>query len=143
MVAGLATITPASGFVGPGGGLVIGIVGGAICFLATKLIIRSLKIDDSLDVFPVHGVGGALGMWLTAVFASSSIGVFSGQGMDATMAGQFVIQLIGVLAVLVYTAIITWFLVRFIEALVVNRVSSDEELGGLDLACHNECGYDV
>ena len=143
MVAGLATITPASGFVGPGGGLVIGISGGAVCFLATNFIKRSLKIDDSLDVFPVHGVGGALGMLLTAVFASSSIGVFSGQGMDATMGGQFVTQLIGVLVVLVYTAIITWVLLKITEALVGNRVSSDEEVGGLDLASHNERGYDM
>ena len=143
MVAGLATITPASGFVGPGGGLVIGIAGGAICFLATNFIKRSLKIDDSLDVFPVHGVGGALGMLLTAVFASSSIGVFSGQGLDATMGGQFVTQLIGVLVVLVYTAIITWILLKVTEALVGNRVSSDEEVGGLDLASHNERGYDI
>ena len=143
MVAGLATITPASGYVGPGGGLVIGIAGGAVCFLATNFIKRSLKIDDSLDVFPVHGVGGAMGMLLTAVFASSSIGVFSGQGMDATMGGQFVSQLIGVLAVLVYTAIITWILLKVTEALVGNRVSSDEEVGGLDLASHNERGYDM
>ena len=143
MVAGLATITPASGFVGPGGGLVIGIAGGAVCFLATNFIKRSLKIDDSLDVFPVHGVGGALGMLLTAVFASSSIGVFSGQGLDATMGGQFVTQLIGVLVVLVYTAIITWILLKVTEALVGNRVSSDEEVGGLDLASHNERGYDM
>jgi len=143
MVAGLATITPASGFVGPGGGLVIGIAGGAVCFLATNFIKRSLKIDDSLDVFPVHGVGGALGMLLTAVFASSSIGVFSGQGLDGTMGGQFVTQLIGVLVVLVYTAIITWILLKVTEALVGNRVSSDEEVGGLDLASHNERGYDI
>ena len=143
MVAGLATITPASGFVGPGGGLVIGIAGGAVCFLATNFIKRSLKIDDSLDVFPVHGVGGALGMLLTAVFASSSIGVFSGQGLDATMGGQFVTQLIGVRVVLVYTAIIPWVLLKVTEALVGNRVSSDEEVGGLDLASHNERGYDI
>ncbi len=143
MVAGLATITPASGFVGPGGGLVIGIAGGAVCFLATNFIKRSLKIDDSLDVFPVHGVGGALGMLATAVFASSSIGVFSGQGMDATMGGQFVTQSIGVLVVLAYTAIITCVLLKITEAVVGNRVSSDEEVGGLDLASHNERGYDM
>ena len=143
MVAGLATITPASGFVGPGGGLMIGIAGGAVCFLATNFIKRLLKIDDSLDVFPVHGVGGALGMLLTAVFASSSIGVFSGQGMNTTMGGQFVTQLIGVAAVLVYTAIITLVLLKITEAILGNRVSADEEVGGLDLASHNERGYDM
>ena len=143
MVAGLATITPASGYVGPGGALIIGIAGGVICFLATNFIKRTLKIDDSLDVFPVHGVGGALGMLATAIFASSSIGLFSGQGLDTTMGDQFVTQLMGVLVVLVYTAIITWVLLKITEALVGNRVSSDEEVGGLDLASHNERGYDM
>ena len=143
MVAGLATITPASGYVGPGGALIIGIAGGVICFLATNFIKRTLKIDDSLDVFPVHGVGGALGMLATAIFASSSIGLFSGQGLDTTMGDQFVTQLIGVVVVLIYTAIITWVLLKMTEALVGNRVSSDEEGGGLDLASHNERGYDM
>ena len=143
MVAGLATITPASGYVGPGGGLIIGIAGGVVCFLATNFIKRTLRIDDSLDVFPVHGVGGALGMLATAIFASSSIGLFSGQGLDSTMGDQFVTQLIGVLVVLFYTAIITWVLLKITEALVGNRVSSDEEMGGLDLASHNERGYDM
>ena len=143
MVAGLATITPASGYVGPGGALIIGIAGGVICFLATNFIKRTLKIDDSLDVFPVHGVGGALGMLATAIFASSSIGLFSGQGLDTTIGDQFVTQLMGVLVVLVYTAIITWVLLKITEALVGNRVSSDEEVGGLDLASHNERGYDM
>jgi len=143
MVAGLATITPASGYVGPGGGLIIGIAGGLICFLATNFIKRSLRIDDSLDVFPVHGVGGALGMLATAVFASSSIGLFSGQGLDGTMGDQFVTQLIGVVAVLGYTAVITWVILKITDALVGNRVSSDEEIGGLDLASHNERGYDM
>ncbi|MDC0214910.1 ammonium transporter [Gammaproteobacteria bacterium] len=143
MVAGLATITPASGYVGPGGALIIGIAGGVICFLATNFIKRTLKIDDSLDVFPVHGVGGALGMLATAIFASSSIGLFSGQGLDTTIGDQFVTQLMGVLVVLVYTAIITWVLLKITEALVGNRVSADEEVGGLDLASHNERGYDM
>ena len=143
MVAGLATITPASGYVGPGGGLIIGIAGGLICFLATNFIKRSLRIDDSLDVFPVHGVGGALGMLATAVFASSSIGLFSGQGLDGTMGDQFVTQLIGVVAVLGYTAAVTWVILKITDALVGNRVSSDEEIGGLDLASHNERGYDM
>ena len=143
MVAGLATITPASGYVGPGGGLIIGIAGGVVCFLATNFIKRTLRIDDSLDVFPVHAVGGALGMLATAIFASSSIGLFSGQGLDSTMGDQFVTQLIGVLVVLFYTAIITWVLLKITEALVGNRVSSDEEMGGLDLASHNERGYDM
>ena len=142
MVAGLATITPASGFVGPGGALVIGIAGGGICFLATNFIKRSLKIDDSLDVFPVHGVGGALGMLLTSIFASSTIGAFSGQGLES-MSDQFAVQLIAVVSVLVYTAIITWVLLKLTESIVGNRVPSDDEVDGLDLGSHNERGYDM
>lgn len=80
MVAGLGTITPASGYVGPAGALVIGIAAGLVCFNAVLIVKRTFKIDDSLDVFPVHGVGGTLGTVLTGVFASGSLGVFSGQG---------------------------------------------------------------
>jgi len=80
MVAGLGTITPASGFVGPGGALIIGLLAGAVCFSATMFLKRVLKIDDSLDVFPVHGVGGILGTFLAGIFASTSLGVFSGYG---------------------------------------------------------------
>ena len=146
MVAGLGTITPASGFVGPAGALVIGIAAGWLCFLATNYIKRSLRIDDSLDVFPVHGVGGILGTLLTAVFASTSLGVFSGQGYAAegmTMGGQLGVQAIGVIATLGYTALATFIILKVTGALLDNRVSEEDEQRGLDLALHNERGYDL
>ncbi len=142
MVAGLGTITPASGFVGPGGALVIGILAGVICFAATNYIKRTLKIDDSLDVFPVHGVGGILGTLLTAVFASSALGVFSGQH-DIVILDQLGVQAIGVLSAIVYTAVVSFVLLKLTDVLVGNRVDDEEELQGLDLVLHNERGYDL
>ncbi len=142
MVAGLGTITPASGFVGPGGALVIGISAGIVCFVATNYLKRTLKIDDSLDVFPVHGVGGVLGTLLTAVFASNALGLFSGQE-DISIGSQFGVQAIGVAATLVYTAIVSFVLLKITEALVGNRVPEEEEVEGLDITQHNERGYDL
>ncbi len=142
MVAGLGTITPASGFVGPGGALIIGIAAGIICFYATNFIKRSLKIDDSLDVFPVHGVGGILGTMLTAVFASNALGVFSGQE-DIAIGSQLGVQAVGVGATIVYTVVVTFVILKITGALVGNRVEDDEELEGLDLVSHNERGYDL
>ena len=146
MVAGLGTITPASGFVGPAGALIIGLSAGFVCFMATNFIKRTLKIDDSLDVFPVHGVGGSLGMLLTAVFASTGLGIFSGQGYlgeGATMGSQFGVQAIGVLATIAYTAIGTFIILKVVNLIVSIRVSEDEEIDGLDLVLHNERGYDL
>ena len=140
MVAGLGTITPASGFVGPAGALVIGIAAGTVCFFATNFMKQKLKIDDSLDVFPVHGVGGALGTILTGVFASSALGVFSGQE-DIVIGSQIGIQAIGVVATVGYTAIATWVILKITGALVGNRVSDEDETEGLDLVSHNERGY--
>ncbi|MEM7098264.1 MAG: ammonium transporter [Pseudomonadota bacterium] len=142
MVAGLGTITPASGFVGPAGALIIGISAGIVCFAATNYIKRSLKIDDSLDVFPVHGVGGILGTLLTAVFASSALGVFSGQE-DINIVSQLGVQAVGVIATVAYTAIVTFVLLKVTDVLVGNRVDEDEEVEGLDLVSHNERGYDL
>ena len=145
MVAGLGTITPAAGFVGPAGGLVIGILAGIICFNMTMAFKQRLHIDDSLDVFPVHGVGGALGTILAAIFASASLGVFSGQGYNEgmTMMSQLQVQVIGVLATGGYTAICTLILLKLVDALIGLRVSPDEETEGLDLNQHNERGYDL
>jgi Amt family ammonium transporter len=142
MVAGLGTITPASGFVGPGGALVIGILAGAICFLATNYLKRKLRIDDSLDVFPVHGVGGILGTLLTGIFASNALGVFSGQE-EIQIGSQLGIQAIGVVSTLVYTAIVTAVLLKITDMLVGNRVSDEDEVQGLDIVSHNERGYDL
>jgi Amt family ammonium transporter len=145
MVAGLGTITPASGFVGPAGGLIIGVLAGIICFNATVFLKQRLQIDDSLDVFPVHGVGGALGTILAAVFASASIGVFSGQGYNEgmTMGSQLQVQVIGVVSCLVYTALVSYALLKLVDYLLGLRVSQDEETEGLDLNQHNERGYDL
>lgn len=142
MVAGLGTITPASGFVGPLGAVVIGLSAGVVCYWSTQLIKRKFVIDDSLDVFPVHGVGGILGTLLVGVFASSELGLFSGQGLDMSIAAQLGVQLTGVLSVIVYTAIVTFVLIKVTGLLTGGiRVSKEEEQQGLDLVLHEETGY--
>ena len=142
MVAGLGTITPASGFVGPAGALVIGICAGTVCFFATNFMKQKLRIDDSLDVFPVHAVGGALGTILTGVFASTALGVFSGQEV-ISIPKQLGVQALGVIVTLGYTAIGTFVILKITNALVGNRVSGEEETEGLDLVSHNERGYSL
>ena len=142
MVAGLGTITPASGFVGPGGALLIGISAGVICFNATIFLKQKLGVDDSLDVFPVHGVGGALGTLLVSIFASRALGVFSGQGDGLGIYDQFFVQLIGVIATGGYTAVLTFVLLKSIDLAIGLRVSDEEEVQGLDINQHNERGYD-
>jgi len=147
MVAGLGTITPASGFVGPAGALIIGFLAGVICFNATLMIKQKFKIDDSLDVFPVHGVGGILGTFLAGIFASTELGIFSGQGFAdgiESMGAQIGVQLVGIVSTFVYTAIAT-FLIFKVVGMITNgvRVSDDEESQGLDLVDHNERGYEL
>ncbi len=147
MVAGLGTITPASGFVGPAGALVIGFLAGLVCFNATMFLKNKLKIDDSLDVFPVHGVGGVVGTLLAAVFAAPTLGVFSGQGFAVgvdSISRQFSIQMIGVISVLLYTAIMTFVIFKIVAILTKGlRVSEDDEAEGLDIVSHEERGYDL
>ena len=146
MVAGLGTITPASGFVGPGAALIIGILAGFICFNATMFVKRKLKIDDSLDVFPVHGIGGILGTFLAGIFASTQLGLFSGQGFAEginSIPEQLKVQVIGIVAVLVYTAVVTWILLKIVDVMVGLRVSIEEETEGLDIASHEERAYDI
>jgi len=142
MVAGLGTITPASGYVGPAGALVIGISAGALCFVATNLLKRRLHVDDSLDVFPVHGVGGLLGTLLTGFFASDALGIFSGQE-DIAIGHQLGVQAIGAFSALVYTVIVTFVILKIVGAMTSLRVSAEEETEGLDLVLHNERGYDL
>jgi Amt family ammonium transporter len=142
MVAGLGTITPASGFVGPIGALVIGGAAGIICFFATNYMKRALKVDDSLDVFPVHGVGGILGTTLTGVFVAATFGGI-GYPENATMASQVVVQLTGVLAVGAWSGIGTWILLKLSDVLVGLRVAPEEETEGLDTVLHNEKGYNL
>ncbi len=144
MVAGLGTITPASGFVGPAGALVIGFTAGIVCFGATNYIKRVLHIDDSLDVFPVHGVGGILGTLLAGVFASTQLGVFSGQGFAegiSSMGQQVGVQFVGVMATLVFSAVATYILLKLIDVLIGLRVTKEEEIEGLDIVLHEERGY--
>ena len=145
MVAGLGTITPASGFVGPAGALVIGVSAGIVCFNATQLIKRVWKIDDSLDVFPVHGVGGMLGTLLAGVFASTELGLFSGQGFAEgidSMGQQLGVQLTGIVATVAYTAIATFVILKVVGVLTGGlRVSAEEESQGLDISSHEERGY--
>jgi Amt family ammonium transporter len=143
MVAGLGTITPASGFVGPAGALIIGFSAGILCFGTTNYLKRVLKIDDSLDVFPVHGVGGILGTLLVGIFASSQLGIFSGQGLaeGVTISQQMWVQFIGVISTFVYTAIVTLILLKVIDMVIGVRVNEDEEIEGLDVTQHEERGY--
>jgi len=142
MVAGLGTITPASGFVGPIGGVVIGLCGGTVCYFATQLIRNGLKIDDSLDVFPVHGVGGALGTILAAFFVSAAYG---GAGYAEGMAftSQLGVQVIGVLATGAYAAIVSYALLKLVGLITPLRVDVDTEQQGLDVAQHGEKGYNI
>ena len=136
MVAGLGTITPASGYVGPMGGVIIGLCGGTVCFFATQFIKQKLKIDDSLDVFPVHGVGGALGTLLAAIFISAAWG---GNGGDASMS----VQVIGVLVTGIYTAIVSYVLLKIIGIFSDLRANDETEQQGLDLIQHGENGYNI
>jgi Amt family ammonium transporter len=142
MVAGLGTITPASGYVGPLGALCIGISAGIVCYYATQYLKRSLQIDDSLDVFPVHGVGGILGTILAAVFISKQLGG-SGHAEGVDMLSQLGIQLIGVTATVVWCGVMTFVILRVTRALTGLRVTEESENVGLDLTEHDERGYNM
>jgi Amt family ammonium transporter len=142
MVAGLGTITPASGFVGPLGALAIGGAAGVVCFFATSYLKRRLGVDDSLDVFPVHGVGGILGTLLTGVFVAAALGG-NGYPDKVTMGGQLVVQFYGVLAVGAWSGIVTWVLLKVTDMVAGMRVDGDEETEGLDTVLHNEKGYNL
>jgi Amt family ammonium transporter len=141
MVAGLGTITPASGFVGPAGALIIGLAAGVICFLATQFMKRKLEIDDSLDVFPVHGVGGFTGLLLTAVFSATAGGLGLAEGQ--TIGGQLGVQLIGAVATAVWCAVATFVILKGINVVIPLRVSGDDENQGLDISQHDERAYNL
>jgi ammonium transporter, Amt family len=138
MVAGLGTVTPASGYIGPIGGVALGVAGGVVCYFATQFIKNGLKLDDSLDVFPVHGVGGAMGTLLAAVFGAAA---FSGVGLDQSISAQLGVQAIGVLAAATYTAVVSYILFKIVGAITPLRVDEEEEHQGLDIVCHDERGY--
>ena len=146
MVAGLATITPASGSVGPAGALIVGLSGGVICYFATTYLKQKIKIDDSLDVFPVHGVGGIVGTLLAGILVSGNLGIFSGNGLaeGMTVGSQLVVQIIGVLSVAAYTGILTFLLLKLVGAVTSGiRVTQEEEQMGLDITDHDEKGYSM
>ncbi|HET8730542.1 MAG TPA: ammonium transporter [Moraxellaceae bacterium] len=148
MVAGLGTITPASGSVSPAGALLIGLTAGYVCFWMTFLVKRKWQIDDSLDVFPVHGVGGILGTFMVGILcAPTGLGVFSGLGFGPGNAGigaQLGVQVLGILITGAYTAVLTWGLLKLTALLTGGlRVSAEQETEGLDLVLHDERGYDL
>jgi Amt family ammonium transporter len=140
MVAGLGTITPASGFVGPLGAVAIGLAAGTVCFFATQLLKRKLEIDDSLDVSPVHGVGGVIGTLLTGVFAAVSLGG-TGFPVQQSIGAQVGVQAVGVLAATAWCVVVTWIILKLLDAVFGLRVSEEKETEGLDLAEHGERGY--
>jgi Amt family ammonium transporter len=141
-IAGLASITPASGFVGPGAALIIGIAGGTVCYLMVGVVKRRFKIDDSLDVFAVHGVGGATGVLLTAVFVDAALGG-AGLAEGRSMSGQTVIQLTGIAATLLWSLAVSFVIAKVVQAVTGLRVSAETEEQGLDLRIHGERGYNM
>ena len=146
MVAGLATITPASGSVGPAGALLVGLSGGVVCYFATTYLKQKIKIDDSLDVFPVHGVGGIIGTFLAGILVSGELGIFSGNGLaqGMTMGSQVMVQIIGILSVAAYTGILTFIILKVVGAVTSGiRVTQEEEQMGLDITDHDERGYSL
>jgi len=139
VVAGLVAITPASGFVGPAGALLVGLAAGAACFWATFLLKRRFEVDDSLDVFSVHGIGGTLGALLTGIFAGVLGGTGYSEGMN--MLTQLGVQFLGVAATVIWCAIVSWFLLKILDMSLGLRVEEDQEAQGLDLAEHGETSY--
>ena len=140
MVAGLATVTPASGYIGIPGGLILGFSGGLLCYLAVDYIRGKLQIDDSLDVFAVHGVGGVLGTLLVAFLATST---FSGLGLPEgqTAISQFIVQFKAVVLAVIWTSVFTYLILKATSLIVPLRVDEQEEIEGLDLRSHGEKGY--
>ena len=142
MVAGLGSITPASGFVGPLGALIIGAAAGLICFSATNYLKRVLQIDDSLDVFPVHGIGGILGTFLCGILVAEQFGG-AGLAKGVSMGQQVWVQTQGILAVLVWTIVATFVILQIIKVVVGLRVDDQQETEGLDITQHEEAGYNM
>ncbi len=137
-IAGLVAITPASGFVAPGGALVIGLVAGVVCWWAATALKRMLGYDDSLDAFGVHGIGGIVGAILTGVFAVQAIGGDGKAGLIDGNAGQIITQIYGVAVVVAYDAIVTFIIAKIIDMAIGLRVDADTEREGLDLNLHGE-----
>ncbi len=141
-VAGLVAITPASGFVGPMGALIIGIVAGGLCYIASVRVKRAFGYDDSLDVFGVHAVGGIVGALLTGVFVDAALGG-AGLAEGVSMAGQVGKQFVGVAATIVYDFAVAFLLLKVLDLVIGLRVSEEDETEGLDLVLHDERGYNL
>jgi Amt family ammonium transporter len=139
-IAGLASVTPASGWIGPLGAVVIGCVASAVCYYAVYLVKRAIRVDDSLDVLGVHGVGGALGTLLLPVLVSLGAG---GAALNHPAGAQFIVQLEGVVAGLVWSAVASWIIAKLAARLVGLRVDREDETQGLDFATHGETGYHI
>ena len=140
VVAGLVAITPAAGTAGPMGALIIGLSAGVICFFCATSLKRKLGYDDSLDAFGVHGIGGIVGAILTGVFAAPALGGF---GTVEDIGAQVLVQLEGVVVTVIYTAIVTFVILKVIDLVMGLRVTDEEETVGLDLSLHNERGYNL
>ncbi len=140
MVAGLATITPGSGFVGPMGAVVYGLLAGSVCYWAVNLVKHKFRIDDSLDVCAVHGVGGFMGTLLAALFATKATGGM-GYLVEMSVAKQFGVQLLGAIATLVWSVVATVILVKVVSAITGLRVDAESETEGLDVSAHGESAY--
>ena len=141
-VAGLVAITPASGFVGPMGALVIGAASGLMCYLAVVKVKHALGYDDSLDAFGVHGIGGIVGAILTGVFVDAGLGG-AGLAEGMTIVGQIGLQIVGVVATIVYCGVVSFILLKIVDAVIGLRVTEEEEEEGLDLVLHDEQGYNL
>ncbi len=141
-VAGLVAITPASGFVGPMGALVIGAASGLMCYLAVVKVKHALGYDDSLDAFGVHGIGGIVGAILTGVFVDASLGG-AGLAEGATIVSQVGLQALGVVATIIYCGVVSFILLKVLDAVIGLRVNAEEEEEGLDLVLHDEQGYNL
>jgi Amt family ammonium transporter len=141
-VAGLVAITPASGFVGPMGALVIGVVSGYGCYLTVVKVKRAFGYDDSLDAFGVHGIGGIIGALLTGVFVDAGLGG-AGLGEGVSMSAQFGKQALGVLATIIYCGVLSFIILKVVDVVIGLRVGDEDEEMGLDLALHDEQGYDI
>ena len=140
MVAGLATVTPASGYIGIPGGIILGLIGGYFCYVGVDLIRNKLKIDDSLDVFAVHGIGGMIGSILVSILATD---IFSGLGLNdgMTIVSQIYVQILCVLITIIWTAIGSFLILKSISFFMSIRVNEDLEVEGLDMSEHGEKGY--
>jgi Amt family ammonium transporter len=141
-VAGLVAVTPASGTCGPMGALLLGLISGVLCFLASTRLKRALGYDDSLDVFGVHAVGGLVGAILTGLFADVSFGG-AGLAEGMTIGGQLWIQIKGALFTVIYTGVLSFIILKVIDILIGLRVSEEEETQGLDISLHDERGYNL